>query len=376
MSDESEVFVNGMTPVTTVSEGKVVGFPDVCKAPGPGGPVPIPFPNIASSKDLENGSRTVLINGAPVALSDSYIGKSTGNEAGTAGGGVVSGKTKGRGHPVSFSFDVCIEGKPVVRNFDPFTLNDHNTGPFPIMQPQGAPPVAVRVDEVETEQPVELCEWCGKERHAFDRKGRVGSNLGNSAVLGRNMLEGRELSTHPWYAGPFSLAAHHLICLEALDDNGWATFCAQFGYHPDRRPNGVFLPMKLALACQLHVAVHRGNHAEGFAFDLHLPYPRAVTKKLERMVKKLRSGGYCSAPDALIEELDKLSAEILANIHTGLWTLTRDGLDYLTGGVGCGGLKSISQKPASVSCSHSRRHGLVHGTTGLPLAPRILAVGG
>ncbi|MFP2926115.1 PAAR-like domain-containing protein [Pyxidicoccus sp. 3LG] len=375
MSDKGEVFVNGMTPVTTESEGKVVGFPDVCKAPGPGGPVPIPFPNIAMSRDLENGSRTVRINGAPVALSDSYIGKSTGNEAGTAGGGVVSGKTKGRAHPVNFSFDVRIEGKPVVRNLDPFTLNDHNTAPFPIIQPQGAPPVAVRVDEVEAAQPVELCDYCGKQKHEFDRKGRVGSNLGSSAVLGRNMLEGKELSAHPWYVGPFSLAAHHLICLEALDDPTWAIFCPLFGYHPDRKPNGVFLPMKMALACQLLVAVHRGNHAEGFAFDLHLPYPKAVKKNLQDIAQMLQVGEFCSNPDALIAALDKLSAEILANISSGLWTLTRDGLDYLAGGAGCGGLESISQKPTTAPCPHGRQHGLNHGVAGQPLAPRALVVG-
>ena len=375
MSDKSEVFVNGLTPVTTESEGKVVGFPDVCKAPGPSGPVPVPFPNIAQSKDLEKGSKTVRINGAPVALKDSYLGKSTGNEAGTAGGGVTSGTTRGRAQPMSYSFDVMIEGKPVVRNLDLFTLNDHNTAPFPIMQPQGTPPVAARVEEVEDTRPVEVCDWCGKQKHGFDRKGRVGSNLGSSAVLGRNMLGERELSAHPWYTGPFSLAAHHLICLEALDDTIWAEVCALLGYHPDRKFNGVFLPMKLALACQLRVAVHRGNHAEGFAFDLHLPYPKAVKKKLDDIVRMLKKGEFCSNPEALIARLDKLSAEILVKVTSGLWTLTRDGLDYQGGGVGCAGLGSISQKPATMPCPKGRQHGLTHAVTGQPLAPRALVIG-
>jgi len=375
MSDKCEVFINGLTPVTTTSEGKVVGFPDVCMAPGPTGPIPIPFTNLAQSKDLENGSKSVFINGAPVALKDSYLGKSTGNEAGTAGGGVVSGKTRGRAHPVSYSFDVRIEGKPVVRNLDLFTLNDWNTAPFPIMQPQGAPPVAGRVDEVGVEQPVERCEWCGKEQHGFTRHGRVGSHLGSSAVLGRNMLEGRELGTHPWYAGPFSLAAHHLICLEALDTPQWAQFCTQFGYPPDRKQNGVFLPMKMALACQLLVAVHRGHHAEGFAYDLHLPYPRAVTAKLRKIIEKLEAGEFCSRPDAFIEAMDALSAEILANVASGRWTLTRDGRDYAPGGVGCGGFTSIQQKPTSTACPCERQHHLVHALTRQPLARRPLRVG-
>jgi len=106
--DKNAVLIDGLSPVTAKSEGTVVGFADVCQVPGPTGPVPIPFPNIARSRDLKNGSRTVSINGAPVALKDSYLGTSTGNEAATAGGGVVSGKTKGAASPVNYSFIVML----------------------------------------------------------------------------------------------------------------------------------------------------------------------------------------------------------------------------------------------------------------------------
>ncbi|QSQ28395.1 AHH domain-containing protein [Pyxidicoccus parkwayensis] len=243
------------------------------------------------------------------------------------------------------------------------------------MQPQGSPPVAVSVDEVQETQPEERCEYCGKARHELDRKGRVGSNLGSSAVLGRNMLEGRELSTHAWYAGPFSLAAHHLICLEALDDPEWARYCTRFGYHPDRRGNGIFLPMKMALACQLSVPVHRGNHAEGFAYDVHLPYPKAVKKKLKEVADDIEAGKYCSNPEALVRKLDKISAEILSLVAKFTWTLTRDGLDYAPGSNGCAGLKSISDKPSVTPCPQGRRHQMKHAMTGLPLAKRVLEVG-
>jgi hypothetical protein len=356
MPKENSKLVNGLSPVTSESDGTVAGFPDVCLTPGPSGPVPVPYPNIAKSDSLKDGSKSVTINGAPVCLSSSRLGTSTGNEAGTAGGGVASGKTKGAAHPLSFSFDVKIEGKPVVRNTDLFTLNDYNTAPFPIMQSQGARLGAGRVEEREVARPVERCQYCGKEKHGFDTKGRVGGNLGSSAVLGRNMLEGRELSTHPWYAGVFSLAAHHLICLEALENESWALFCVQFGYHPDRKQNGVFLPMKLALACELHVAVHRGNHAEGYAFDIHLPYPRAVMKKLQEVEGLLKRGAFCADPDALLQKLDKISGEILSKVATFAWTLTRDGLDYAPGGRGCSGIRSIRQKPSPAPCPQERRH--------------------
>lgn len=134
----NDTLVDGLSPVTKKSDGKVASFPDVCKTPTPTGPVPIPYPNIAQSSDLEKGSKTVKINGAPVCLSSSNFSKSTGDEAGSAGG-VASGKTGGKAFPLNYSFDVKIEGKPVVRNTDIFTSNDKNTPPSPIMQSQPAP---------------------------------------------------------------------------------------------------------------------------------------------------------------------------------------------------------------------------------------------
>lgn len=372
--DKNPVLIDGMSPVTTESDGKVVGFPDVCMTPGPGGPVPIPYANVAQSKDLKKASRSVSINEAPVCLSDSYLGTSTGNEAGTAGGGVTSGRTKGGAHPVNHSFDVHIEGKPVVRNLDLFTLNDRNMPPFPIMQPQVTRPVSGRVEEREVTRRLETCPYCKKAKHPFNPESGVGTNLGSSAVLGRNILEGRALPEHPWYAGPFSLAAHHLICLEALDTENWARYCHQFGYHPDRKQNGVMLPMRLALACQLHVAVHRGNHAEGFAYDLHLAYPRAVMAKLKEVANLLRRGAFCADPGGLVRKLDKLSAEILRKVERFDWTLTRDGLDYQKGGVGCAGVRRIPEK-SNKPCPCQRRHHLTHARGGLPLPPRALQVG-
>lgn len=371
--EKNTVLIDGLSPVTAKSEGTVAGFPDVCRTPGPSGPVPIPYSNVAQSRDLRNGSKTVFINGAPVCLSDSCLGTSTGNEAATAGGGVASGKTQGAAHPINFSFSVHIGGKPVVRNHDLFMLNDGNTPPFPIIQGQVMRPMAGRVEEREAAPRVETCPYCKKAKHAFDTRG-VGSNLGSSAVLGRNILEGRTLAEHPWYAGAFSLAAHHLICLEALDSEEWAVFCRFFGYHPDRKQNGVLLPMKVALACQLRVAVHRGNHAEGFAYDLHLPYPRAVMAKLKKIANQIEQGAFCSDPQALMHKLDALSAEILEKVARFTWTLTRDGLDYQEGGVGCAGVTRIPEKP-DLRCPRQRHHRLTHAVSGQTLATRTLRVG-
>lgn len=149
------VGVNKMSVVTQDSNGVTVACPDVCKTPGPGGPVPIPYPNIAKSSDTAQGSKTVSVQGNPVCLKDSNFSTSTGDEAGTAGGGVVSGKTKGKAEFVNYSFDVKFEGKGVARALDPMLHNDGNTPPSPLMQP---PVVAVGQQKERS-----VCWCCGEE---------------------------------------------------------------------------------------------------------------------------------------------------------------------------------------------------------------------
>jgi len=134
------VGVNSLSVVHADSGGKTVAFPDVCKTPSPAGPVPIPYPNIAMSSDTAKGTTKVKCDGNPVCVKDSNFSTSTGDEAGTAGGGVASNKTKGKAEFVLFSMDVKFEGKNVCRAFDTMLHNDKNTPPFPLLQ---GPVVAV-----------------------------------------------------------------------------------------------------------------------------------------------------------------------------------------------------------------------------------------
>ncbi|MFY0572852.1 DUF4150 domain-containing protein [Archangium lansingense] len=126
--------VNKLSVVTKESGGTTVAFPDVCKTPSPGGPIPIPYPNVAKSSDTAKGTKKVSVGGNPVCVKDSNFSTSTGDEAGTAGGGVASSKTKGKAEFVNFSFDVQFEGKNVARAFDLMLHNDKNTPPFPVLQ--------------------------------------------------------------------------------------------------------------------------------------------------------------------------------------------------------------------------------------------------
>jgi uncharacterized protein DUF4150 len=128
------VGVNKLSIVNEDSNGTSIAFPDVCKTPSPGGPIPIPYPNIARSSDTAKGTKKVKADGKPICTKESNFSTSTGDEAGTAGGGVASSKTKGKAEFVNFSFDVQLEGNNAVRSFDLMLHNDKNTPPFPVLQ--------------------------------------------------------------------------------------------------------------------------------------------------------------------------------------------------------------------------------------------------
>lgn len=340
----NDVGANGQSIVTKKSGGKVVTGPDVCKTPSPSGPVPIPYPNISLSSDLTKGSKSVKVDGSPVCLEGSSFSKSAGDQAGSLGG-VISGKTGNKAEPVNYSFDVKIEGKGVVRNTDPFQSNDKNTPPGPVMQ---APVVMPPVSEKEVEP---LCPYCGKPEHPFADK--WGCHVGTGPALRKNIIA--KVENHPWYTGPNSLHAHHLICSEAMDDEDWSTLATLFGYSINHRNNGVMLPYSMTLACQLYVPVHRGNHDQGLAGGE--PYPRTIKKKLYSIKKDIKSGKYCDNPKALVDELDDYSQYVLTRIDKFRWTISADGKDYAAGKNGCSGVTSISNKP-NTPCSHDRRHGL------------------
>lgn len=147
------VGANGMSVVHKDSGGVTMAFPDVCKTPTPAGPVPIPYPNVARSSDTADGSQTVKADGNPICLKSSNFSTSTGDEAGTAGGGVASSKTRGKAEFINFSFDVMVEGKNVVRAMDSALHNDKNTPPFPVIQ---GPVIA-------TAQAKPVCAICGED---------------------------------------------------------------------------------------------------------------------------------------------------------------------------------------------------------------------
>lgn len=121
-----DVFANGRGIAHGGSQGLSMVFPDVCQTPSPAGPIPIPYPNIARSADTADGPKSVKIKGNMPAVEDANYSTSTGDEAGSAGGGVMSGSTKGKAEFITSSFDVKFEGKNVCRLGDMMFHNKKN----------------------------------------------------------------------------------------------------------------------------------------------------------------------------------------------------------------------------------------------------------
>lgn len=166
-------FSNGISTAT---------IPDVCKTPSPGGPVPIPYPNIAQSITLSNGTSTVKGDKAMAANKGSKFALSNGDNAGVAGG-VKSNVFMKEATWILYSFDVKMDGKNACRFTDPMFHNSENTvnmaGIF-------NPPVGLQVTESEMAVGEFLCEeFCKKIRDGI-KNGQLkrGARGGISKVKG------------------------------------------------------------------------------------------------------------------------------------------------------------------------------------------------
>ena len=122
----SHIVVNslGLTYKGTVGLSTAT-LPDVCKTPSPGGPIPIPYPNIAEQGSLDKGTTTVKAKGSMIAIKGSEYGMSSGDEPGTAGG-VTSNTFKKETSWITYSFDVKLDGQNACRHTDKKFHNHKN----------------------------------------------------------------------------------------------------------------------------------------------------------------------------------------------------------------------------------------------------------
>ena len=120
--------VNGLSLCHKGSDGiSAATIPDVCKTPSPGGPVPIPYPNIAKSSDLAKGTTTISADGGNMCANyGSEFSISTGDAPGSLGG-VTSSTFLKEATWITYSFDVKLEGKGACRLTDKMFHNHQNT---------------------------------------------------------------------------------------------------------------------------------------------------------------------------------------------------------------------------------------------------------
>lgn len=77
-------YANSRGIVHKGSNGGVnIVFPDVCKTPRPGGPVPIPYPNIGKSSDTSKGPKSVKTDRQLPMVKGAQYTRNMGDEAGT-----------------------------------------------------------------------------------------------------------------------------------------------------------------------------------------------------------------------------------------------------------------------------------------------------
>lgn len=118
-------FANTRGIVHKGSGGVSVVFPDVCKTPAPGGPVPIPYPNTGVSSDTVKGPKSVKTDGQMPMVKGAQYSRSSGDEPGTLKG-IISSTQMGICEFMMYSFDVKFEGKNVCRMGDPLFHNKKN----------------------------------------------------------------------------------------------------------------------------------------------------------------------------------------------------------------------------------------------------------
>ena len=125
----ASIRVNG-TDLTLVHKGDMwmsrATIPDVCKTPTPAGPVPMPYPNIAQSSMLSNGTTTIKADGMMAAIKGSEFSISNGDQPGTVGG-VKSNVFMKEATWLLYSFDVKLDGKNACRLTDKMFHNHENT---------------------------------------------------------------------------------------------------------------------------------------------------------------------------------------------------------------------------------------------------------
>lgn len=196
-------------------------IPDVCKTPSPGGPIPIPYPNISQAATLDKGTTTVKADGGMmIATKGSEFSLSNGDNAGVAGG-VKSSTFMKESTWILYSFDVKMDGSNACRLTDKKFQNHENTADMGgVLQA----PVAVQLGLSADEKAVADClcdSFCNKLKKGFKKGPRGGWSKKGTHTLRHNWsyeLE-REMEGSVASPAPKCLAGHDVKFTEHFPGN-------------------------------------------------------------------------------------------------------------------------------------------------------------
>ena len=104
--------------------GMNFGFPDVCKTPSPVGPIPIPYPNMATGMTANPATacKKIYLSCMPAHNLGTQVPMSMGDNAGVAGG-VASSMMMGPCKHIMGSLGVFHEGAPATKMTSPTGQN-------------------------------------------------------------------------------------------------------------------------------------------------------------------------------------------------------------------------------------------------------------
>lgn len=333
-----DVFSNGRSNIHKGSGDKAMASaPDVCKTQVGNAVVPIPYPNFSQSSDLNKGSKSVKINGESAAIENSNFSTSKGDQAGSLKG-IISGAVGDKTEFISYSLDVKIEGKGVVRHADMTTHNKGNT----IGMVYGSITPPLKIDDSEKTY---KCKWKNcKGQHSFEIK------YSNDGCVDRNGGIYTGFWREPWMAGvgvkstkitfqhyygevkkkrlkdakslfgsdKYPTEKHHIIPIKSISKYKQLSHNAKLtGFDINNGKYGICLPYFVTDIFKHDLQCHRTNHKN---------YSFKVEDELEDLQEQCLS--YCDneKQHKLVKELKELADDIRGyiKIWDKAWLLRKD----------------------------------------------------
>ncbi|VAW77079.1 hypothetical protein MNBD_GAMMA12-2481 [hydrothermal vent metagenome] len=198
------------------------------------------------------------------------------------------------------------------------------------------------------------CDFCKQQ---FDKKCNIcmGYKLPNAEAYGDSGILNQKLSAqnkkinqplnptqrawsypenHRWYTKKddtigwrpqSSLQAHHLIMTSVVKKGEVPRVIEACDYDINEYYNGIMLPAKHELACQLGVVRHWQDHRQMKNPVTVLQYRIRVELEIENIMAKARAKSFCHSPTSFVTEMKVFSKGLLRMLDQGFVILTYEG---------------------------------------------------